>query len=54
MQFERARAGAVGTWPRAMAFAALGAAELLAFDPDHAPARKLLTDYAGFGRRTER
>src|SRR4029078_4997743 len=28
------------------AFAALGAAELLAFDPDHRAARELLTDYA--------
>ena len=29
-----------------MAFAALGAAELLAVDPEHAAARTLLTDYA--------
>jgi hypothetical protein len=45
MQFERA-AQARSEWPRAMAFAALGAAELLAFDPDHRPARALITDYA--------
>lgn len=32
--------------PRAMAFAALGAAELLGVDPDHRAARALLTDYA--------
>ena len=29
-----------------MAFAALGAAELLAVDPEHPAARKLITDYA--------
>ena len=34
------------TWPRAMAFAALGAAEVLSFDPDHASARSLLSDAA--------
>ena len=45
MQFERA-AHARSTSPRAMAFAALGAAELLAVDPDHRAARKLITDYA--------
>ena len=44
MQFERA-AQKRSVWPRAMAFAALGAAELLAVDPDHGPARALLTDY---------
>jgi hypothetical protein len=33
-------------WPRAMAFAALGAAELLGALPDHAPARALLVDAA--------
>jgi hypothetical protein len=44
MQFERA-AQERSAWPRAMAFAALVAAELLAFDPDHA-ARALLTDDA--------
>src|ERR1700741_876447 len=45
MQFERA-AQDRSAWPRAMAFAALGAAELLAFDPDHRAARELLTDSA--------
>ena len=33
-------------WPRAMAFATLGAAELLGVQPDHAPARALLADAA--------
>jgi hypothetical protein len=45
VQFERA-AQARSERPRAMAFAALGAAELLAFDPEHRAARALLTDYA--------
>ena len=45
IQFERA-AQKRSVHPRAMAFAALGAAELLAVDPDHVPARKLLADYA--------
>src|ERR1700759_4538366 len=45
IQFERA-AKARSPWPRAMAFAALGAAELVAFDPAHRAARALLTDYA--------
>jgi hypothetical protein len=45
MQFERA-AQERSPWPRAMAFAALGAAELLSFDPQHRAARDLLTDYA--------
>jgi hypothetical protein len=45
MQFERA-AQERSVWPRAMAFAALGAAELLAFDPEHRGARALITDYA--------
>jgi hypothetical protein len=45
MQFERA-AQERSAWPRAMAFAALGATELLAFDPEHRAARELLTDYA--------
>ena len=45
IQFERA-AQARSPSPRAMAFAALGAAELLAVDPEHPAARKLLTDYA--------
>jgi hypothetical protein len=46
VQFERA-AEARSTWPRAMAFAALGAAELLTVDPEHRAARELITDYAG-------
>jgi hypothetical protein len=33
-------------WPRAMAFAALGAANVLSVDPDNASARSLLTDAA--------
>jgi hypothetical protein len=33
-------------WPRTMAFAALGAAEILAVQPDHEPARRLLADAA--------
>ena len=33
-------------WPRAMAFAALGAAEVLSVDPDDMPARALLSDAA--------
>jgi hypothetical protein len=45
IQFERA-AQVRSPWPRAMAFAALGAAELLAVDPEQRAARKLLTDYA--------
>jgi hypothetical protein len=45
IQLERA-ANARSTSPRAMAFAALGAAELLAVKPDHGAARKLITDYA--------
>jgi hypothetical protein len=45
MQFERG-AKERSEWPRAMAFAALGAAELLAFDPEHLHARALLSDYA--------
>ncbi len=46
IQFERA-AQVRSVHPRAMAFAALGAAELLSVDAAHVPARKLLTDYAG-------
>jgi predicted GH43/DUF377 family glycosyl hydrolase len=46
VQFEQA-AQVRSTWPRAMAFAALGAAEILSVNPDHRAARKLLTDYAG-------
>lgn len=45
IQFERA-AQQRSPWPRAMAFAALGAAELLSADPGHGPARALLVDYA--------
>jgi hypothetical protein len=45
MQFERA-AQERSEWPRAMPYAALGAVELLAFDPEHRQARALLTDYA--------
>ena len=45
IQFERA-AQVRSPWPRAMAFAALGAAELLSVDPGHLAARELLTDYA--------
>ena len=45
IQFERA-ASVRSPWPRTMAFAALGAAELLLVDPGHRPARALLADYA--------
>jgi hypothetical protein len=45
IQFERA-AKVRSPWPRAMAFAALGAAELLSVDPGQPAARALLTDYA--------
>jgi hypothetical protein len=45
IQFVRA-AQQRSTSPRAMAFAAVGAAELLSVDPKHAAARKLITDYA--------
>ena len=45
IQFERA-AQERSVWPRAMAFAALGAAELLAVDPEHRAARLLIIDYA--------
>jgi len=45
IQFERS-AVVRSPWPRAMAFAALGAAELLSVEPGHRPARALLTDYA--------
>jgi hypothetical protein len=41
-QFERA-ARRRSPWPRAMAFAAIGAAELLSVSPAHAEARALLT-----------
>lgn len=45
IQFERS-AGVRSPWPRAMAFAALGAAELLSVEPAHRGARALITDYA--------
>lgn len=45
IQLERA-AHARSNSPRAMAYAALGAAELLTVDPDHRAARELITDYA--------
>lgn len=45
IQFERS-AVARSPWPRAMAFAALGAAELLAVEPGHRIARTLIADYA--------
>lgn len=45
IQFERA-AKVRSTGTRSMAFAALGAAELLSVDPGHLLARELLTDYA--------
>lgn len=46
VQFERAAHGR-SQWPRAMAFAALGAAELLSVEPDNTAALKLITDYVG-------
>jgi hypothetical protein len=45
IQFERA-AKARSPWPRAMAHAAVGAAELLTFEPGNSAALRLLTDYA--------
>jgi hypothetical protein len=45
IQFERS-AKVRSPWPRAMAFAALGAAELLCVEPAHPAARALLVDYA--------
>ena len=45
VQFERA-AQVRSSSPRAMAYAALGAAEVLSAHPDHRAARKLITDYA--------
>src|SRR5271169_4093260 len=42
-------------WPRAMAFAALGAAEVLSIDPDDVSARSLLSDAAdAIGRTSQR
>jgi hypothetical protein len=45
IQFQRS-AVVRSPWPRAMAFAALGAAELLTAEPENGAARALLTDYA--------
>lgn len=45
IQFQRS-AAVRSPWPRAMAFAALGAAELLTAEPENGAARALLTDYA--------
>ncbi|MCX2939966.1 glycosyltransferase [Mycobacterium pinniadriaticum] len=45
VQFERA-AQVRSPWPRAMAYAALGASEVLAAQPGHRAALKLITDYA--------
>jgi hypothetical protein len=45
IQFERA-AKVRSPWPRAMAFAAVGAAEVLSVEPGHAIARALVADYA--------
>lgn len=45
LQFERA-ARQRSQWSRSMAFAALGAAELLSVQPDHAAAKMLLSDAA--------
>jgi len=45
IQFERA-AKARSPWPRAMAFAAVGAAELVTAEPEHPAALRLLADYA--------
>ena len=45
IQFERA-AKARSPWPRAMAFAAVGAAELLSVEPGNSAALRLIADYA--------
>ncbi|OKH83274.1 glycosyltransferase [Mycobacterium sp. ST-F2] len=45
VQFERAARGR-SACPRAMAFAAVGAAELLSVEPGHMAARRLIDDYA--------
>jgi hypothetical protein len=45
IQFERA-AKTRSPWPRAMAFAAVGAAELLSAEPGNSTALRLLADYA--------
>jgi hypothetical protein len=52
IQFERA-AKARSPWPRAMAFAAVGAAELLSFEPGNSAALLLLADYAATVARPE-
>lgn len=52
IQFERA-AKARSPWPRAMAFAAVGAAELLSLEPGNSAALRLLTDYAATVARPE-
>ncbi|MCV7356882.1 glycosyltransferase [Mycolicibacterium fluoranthenivorans] len=44
VQFERAAHGR-SAWPRAMAFAAVGAAELLSVEPGNTAARRLIDDY---------
>ena len=51
-QFERA-VQRRSPWPRAMAFAAVGAAEVLDVIPDHQAARCLLADYAGTANQPE-
>ncbi len=45
IQFERS-AKVRSPWPRAMAYAALGAAEVISARPDHSVALSLATDYA--------
>jgi hypothetical protein len=45
IQFERAAKGR-SPWPRAMAFAAVGAAEILSAEPGNSAALRLLADYA--------
>ncbi len=52
IQFERA-AKARSPWSRAMAFAAVGAAELLSAEPGNSTARRLLADYAATVARPE-
>ncbi|WP_319434530.1 glycosyltransferase [Mycobacterium sp. RTGN5] len=53
IQFERA-AKARSQWPRAMAFAAIGAAEVLSVEPRNSAARTLLADYAAAVARGDR
>jgi hypothetical protein len=52
VQFERAAHGRSAR-PRAMAFAAIGAAELLSAEPGNSAARKLIGDYAAGVADTE-